>query len=42
MKLIEVPGRKKPARAAERKDVERIVKRVIKEERRFLSMMANM
>lgn len=42
MKMLKIPGKRKPVRAAEWKDVEKIVKRIIKEERRFLSAMANL
>lgn len=42
MKMLKIPGKKKPVRTAEWKDVEKTVKRIIKEERRFLSAMANL
>jgi len=41
MKRIKIPGMKKPVWAAEWKDAKPIVERIIKEERRFLSRMAN-
>lgn len=42
MKMLKIPGKKKPVRAAEWKDVEKAVRCIIKEERRFLSAMANL
>ena len=42
MKLIMVPGMKRPVRAAEWKDAEKVVKKILKEERKFLSIMANL
>ena len=42
MKEIKVTNKKKPVKVAEWKDVKHIVKRIIREERRFLSAMANL
>ena len=39
---MKVPGKKRRVRVAEWKDVEHIVKRIIREERRFLAMLANL
>ena len=41
MKMLKVPGKRKPVRAAEWKDAKEIVQRIVKEERKFLSRMAN-
>ena len=42
MKEIKVPGRKKPVRTAEWKDVKKIVERLIKRERKYLALMSNL
>ena len=41
VKLMMVPGMKRPVRVAEWKDAEKTVKRIMKEERKFLAIMAN-
>ena len=42
MKMLKIPGKKKPVRAAEWKDIESIVLRMVSDERRFLARMANL
>ena len=42
MKKIKILGKKKPVWAAEWKDAEKIVERIVKEERGFLARLANL
>ena len=42
MELMKIPGMKRPVRVAEWKDAKHTVKKILKEERKYLSIMSNL